>query len=218
MEARNELIQLTKELDVELDYAMQKLGVIDDEDIRAIEKQRREELKRQAKFRDEMIQKGHLEYTEIPSEKDFFEAVKKSKFFVCHFYRPSTMRCAIFDKHLTSLACLYGETRFCKINAEKSPFLCKRLGVKILPTLILCKENKVIDRIIGFDELGGVDDFESEELAWAISKRGILKYSGKPPASVMSASNAKQPNFTFHGKPLTKTIRGRSNDSDSDDD
>lgn len=38
------------------------------------------------------MSKGHGEYREIPSEKDFFAEVKESKNVVCHFYRDSTFR------------------------------------------------------------------------------------------------------------------------------
>lgn len=36
--------------------------------------------------------KGHGEYRDISSEKDFFSEVKDSKNVVCHFYRNSTFR------------------------------------------------------------------------------------------------------------------------------
>lgn len=40
----------------------------------------------------ELLTKGHGEYREIPSEKDFFSEVKESEKVVCHFYRNSTSR------------------------------------------------------------------------------------------------------------------------------
>jgi hypothetical protein len=67
--------------------------------------------------------KGHGEYTEIAEEKDFFEMAKKSSNFVCHFYRDDFFRCKVIDKHLNILARKHMETKFCKINAEKCPFL-----------------------------------------------------------------------------------------------
>lgn len=69
------------------------------------------------------IIQGHGEYTEIAEEKDFFEAAKKSANFVCHFYRDDFFRCKVVDKHLHLLARKHLETKFCKINAEKCPFL-----------------------------------------------------------------------------------------------
>jgi hypothetical protein len=43
-------------------------------------------------FLKDWLSKGHGEYREIPSEKDFFGEVKESKNVVCHFYRDSTFR------------------------------------------------------------------------------------------------------------------------------
>ena len=81
--------------------------------------------------------KGHGGYKEISSEKDFFDEVKTSKKAVVHFYRPTTLRCEIFDKHMALLAPKHLETRFVKLNAEKAPFLCERLQIRVIPTLLL---------------------------------------------------------------------------------
>ena len=81
--------------------------------------------------------KGDGVYKEIPSEKDFFDEIKNSKRAVVHFYRPTTDRCTIFDKHLEIIAPKYLEARFVKLNAEKAPFLCERLNIRVIPTLLL---------------------------------------------------------------------------------
>jgi len=47
---------------------------------------------------------GHGEYEDLPGEKELFDKTKKSERIVCHFYRDSTMRCKIVDKHLELLA------------------------------------------------------------------------------------------------------------------
>ncbi|PRQ22818.1 putative thioredoxin-like protein [Rosa chinensis] len=70
----------------------------------------------------------------------------------------------VVDKHLSILAKQHIETRFMKINAEKSPFLAEKLKIVVLPTLALIKNAKVDDYVVGFDELGGKDDFSTEEL------------------------------------------------------
>ncbi len=48
----------------------------------------------------------------------------------------------IMDMHLAKLAPLHPETRFVKINAEKSPFICERLRVFMLPTLAIVINNE----------------------------------------------------------------------------
>ena len=49
-----------------------------------------------------------------------------------------------------------------QINAEKSPYLTEKLRIFMLPTLALVKKEKVVDYVVGFDELGGTDDFSTE--------------------------------------------------------
>ena len=98
---------------------------------------------------------GHGTYSEITNEKEFFECAKKSDNFVCHFYRPSTARCDIVDKHLRTIAQNHLECRFVRINAEKCPFLVEKFLVVVLPTITICMKGKVLDHIVGFDDIGG---------------------------------------------------------------
>ena len=46
------------------------------------------------------------------------------------------------DKHLAILAPKHVETRFVKLNAEKCPFLCERLSIRVIPTLLLIVDGK----------------------------------------------------------------------------
>ena len=56
------------------------------------------------------------------------------------------------DKHLAILAKKHIETRFVKINAEKSPFLAEKLKIVVLPTLALIKNAKVDDYVVCYIE------------------------------------------------------------------
>ena len=49
-----------------------------------------------------------------------------------------------------------------QLNAEKAPYLTEKLRIFMLPTLALVKKEKVVDYVVGFDELGGKDDFTTE--------------------------------------------------------
>ena len=51
-----------------------------------------------------------------------------------------------------------------QINAEKSPFLTERLKVWMLPTLALIRSGSTVDYVVGFQDLGGVDDFPTSVL------------------------------------------------------
>lgn len=92
-------------------------------------------MKKHQEKKQEWLRQGHGEYSEIPEEKEFFNVTKNSENVVCHFYREETFRCKILDKHLAILAKKHVETKFCKINADKTPFLCDRLKIRTIPTV-----------------------------------------------------------------------------------
>ena len=170
-------------------------------------------MKKQVSLRESWKAEGHGTYSEVTEEKDFFEVCKRSKKVVCHFYRESTFRCKILDKHFGLLAPKHLEAKFVKLSVDRAPFLCQRLKIRILPTIACVVDGKTKDYIKGFDDLGGHDEFSTEMLAWRLGTTGVLKYSGnllEPPNERKTAK--KQ--FTYHSK---KTIRQSAQTSDSDD-
>ncbi|CAK9187081.1 unnamed protein product [Ilex paraguariensis] len=85
----------------------------------------------------------------------------------------------VMDKHLSILAKQHIETRFVKIQAEKSPFLAEKLKIVVLPTLALVNNAKVDDYVVGFDELGGTDDFSTGELEERLAKAQVIIFEGE---------------------------------------
>jgi hypothetical protein len=120
---------------------------------------------------------GHGEYRECHDQKQFFEEVKKEQRAVIHFYRPSTRRCEILDKHLAALAHKHIETKFMRVDAEKSPFIAERLKIWMLPTLVLVKDGKTEHSVVGFDELGGGDNFPTAALEQLLLKHDAVMES-----------------------------------------
>ena len=174
-------------------------------------------MKKASAQRQEWISIGHGKYEELPGEKEFFEACKKSNKMVCHFFRDSTMRCKIVDKHLSALAPKHLETRFVKLSVERAPFLCERLKIRILPTIAVVINNVTKDYIKGFDDLGGVDDFSTEMLEWRLACSDAINYSGnilEPPSSEKSRQDKGQGLI----QRAHKTIRDSNLSSDEDDD
>ena len=156
---------------------------------------------------------GHGTYSEIADEREFFDTCKKSQHVVCHFYRDSTFRCKIVDKHLEALARQHIETKFVKINAEKVVFLIERLRIKVMPTIALIRDNKPIDYIVGFNDLGNTDDFKTDMLEWRIATTGVIEYSGdllKPPDAEKSKKHINTK--------AKSSIRGSNFNDSSDDD
>jgi hypothetical protein len=156
--------------------------------------------------------KGHGVYSEITEEKEFFEVCKKSEKVVCNFFRESTFRCKIVDKHLSLLAPRHLETRFVKLSVERAPFLCERLKIRMLPTIGLVVDGKTKDFIKGFDELGGSDDFSTDLLEWRLGCGGAIDYSGNLLEPPLPASKKQ---LSVHSK---QTIRDSALDSSDSDD
>ncbi|XP_006001427.1 thioredoxin domain-containing protein 9 [Latimeria chalumnae] len=209
-----QILQSVRTAEETLDTEIEKLGKVDEDGLECLKEKRLEALKKAQQQKQEWLSKGHGEYREIPSEREFFQEVKESKNVVCHFYRDSTFRCKIIDKHLAILAKNHIETKFLKVNVEKAPFLTERLRIKVLPTLALVKDGKTKDYVVGFTDLGGCDDFTTEILEWRLGCANIINYSGnlEPPFQSKKKSGRR---FLSMEK---KTIRGKNYDSDSDED
>ena len=169
-------------------------------------------MKQAADLKEQWIKNGHGKYEELGEEKDFFDACKKSSKLVCHFYRDSTFRCKIVDKHLALLAPKHIETRFVKLSVDRAHFLCQRLKIQVLPTIAVVIDNKATDYIKGFDDLGGVDDFKTEMLEWRLGCADAINYSGnilEPPGATKTKP--------FLSRLPPKTIRSGHISSDDDD-
>nr|CEL68568.1 TPA: thioredoxin domain-containing protein [Neospora caninum Liverpool] len=140
------------------------------DDISNWREKRMQQIKEARNKQDLYRQQGHGKYEEIV-EEEFLPAVTKSKLAICHFFSPTFDRCKVMDKHLTELALLHVETRFVKLNAEKAPFFSQKLHIRCLPSVVLFKDGIAVHTIVGFTELGGVDDFRRAKL-----ERLLLKY------------------------------------------
>jgi hypothetical protein len=165
--------------------------LLDDTDALAqIRAKRLAELKAQHEQKQKWMAAGHGEYQELGGggqnssdvAKEFFAANKASENLVVHFYRPSTRLCDVFHAHLQKLAPKHLETRFVKINVENcdkegsgASFLVDRLGIVIMPTLLLVKNSRAIHHIRGFDELGSSENFSTNNLAFVLGVHGVLK-------------------------------------------
>ena len=147
----------------------------DDPQLQAIlQKMKDQQLKAVKKARDD----DDDDYTDKPKDKEnvwygeyqdivedeFLPYVTKADSSVCHFYHNDFERCKIIDKHLQILAPKHKECKFLKLNAEKSPFFVNKLQVKVLPTICLFKKGVLVDKIVGFEDLGGKDDFKTIDL------------------------------------------------------
>ncbi|KAI8464791.1 MAG: thioredoxin-like protein [Monoraphidium minutum] len=185
------VLSVAKRLEDQLDNQLHKLENLNDDDLERIRQKRIDEMRRQQDQAREWAAKGHGTYSELQEEKQFFKEVKGEERVVAHFYRDN-WPCKVMDKHLGILCNKHLETKFVKINAEKSPYLTEKLKVWMLPTLALIKNEKVVDYVVGFDDLGGKDDFTTEMLEERLAAADAVKLDGGLLAA-MGSGAARQP-------------------------
>lgn len=160
-----------------------------DDDLEILRAKRLEKMKAASRKREMYLANGHGTYVALGEGKqgadvarEFFEASKVSERLVVHFYRPSTRFCDVFHSHLMKLTPKHLETRFVKINVEDGEnsgvrFLVERLGIVVMPTLLIVKNRKADHQIQGFDELGGNENFSTSALACVLAAHGAIHLS-----------------------------------------
>ena len=146
----------------------------DDEVLRGFRAERMKELKAKHEEHAKNMAAGHGQYEEI-TEEQFLPKVTKSKFIVVHFFHKDFERCKIMDHHLNIISKQHTESKFCSIDAEKCPFFVAKLQIQMLPTVICFMDGVAFDRIVGFEELGGKDEFPTLLLTRKLVKTGCLK-------------------------------------------
>jgi thiol-disulfide isomerase/thioredoxin len=183
------------------------VNIDDDEGLQSIRERRLRQLQQQHDQNKKWKELGHGTYTELGSggsggtstdiAKEFFKTTKESDRVVIHFYRPSTRSCDAFHALLSKLAPKHVETKFIKINVEgadhengtSASFLVEKLGVIIMPTLVLVKDRKVVHHLRGFDELGGTEDVSPQMLAHVLGLYGVtdLQDDEEVPEEILKA-------------------------------
>lgn len=107
-------------------------------------------------------------------EREIVEATACIPSLVIHFTSPEFKRCKIMTEHLIELARMYECTRFMEIRAQEAPFLVAKMSIKVLPCVICIVDALAVDRIVGFEGLGGTDEFETKALEERLKKCKVL--------------------------------------------
>mmetsp|Transcript_42204 Transcript_42204/g.126416 ORF Transcript_42204/g.126416 Transcript_42204/m.126416 type:complete len:112 (-) Transcript_42204:1782-2117(-) len=66
------------------------------------------------------------------------------------------------------------------IRFQDAPFFTVKLNIKMLPCLVCFVGGNSIHRVVGFDGLGGVDDFETYRLEEQLIASGTVVPEAKP--------------------------------------
>ncbi|KAH8830452.1 thioredoxin-like protein [Flagelloscypha sp. PMI_526] len=127
---------------------------------------------------------GHGKLSELTDEKEIIRITARNPRCLVHFFHNKFQRCAIMDKHLSKLAPKYFDTLFLRVFVENVPWLVERLGIKILPCVICFVDGIAKERLVGFEELGNEDGFETATLELRLSMTGKSFSSHKSLKSV----------------------------------
>lgn len=157
-------------------------GLDDDPEVQRIRDSRIREMKRVYEARAENIAKGHGQYRDIVQD-EFLPEVTSSEKVIVHFYHKDFARCKVMDMRLGELAPRHLESKFLRIDAEKTPFFVEKLQVKILPTVICFIDGIAVHHIIGFEGLTAglaadkLDEWPVSALARELALAKAIVYS-----------------------------------------
>jgi len=200
------------EEEAKIDQMLNKLENMDTDDMEKLREVRKKRMIAEAKRLQMLRGQGHGEYREISGEKDFFKEIKNAPAACVHFYRPSTLRCGIIDRHMRRCAQKYVGCKFVKINAEKCPYLTEKLHIWCLPSIVLIVDGKTHYTCVGLNDFGGSDDFSDECFEYVLGMQGMFKYTGDDPEELEGGPKQKGTKVDRQQK---SSIRQRD-DSDSD--
>lgn len=158
--------------------------------MQSLKQQRMDAMK--ADYEEKQLNKtlGHGTYSEIV-ESEFLPLVTKTKYVVVAFYHKDFERCKIVDMHLAKICREHEEARFVRLDAEKAPFFITKLGIQMLPTIICFVEGIAYDRIVGFEEIGGADDFPTINLTRRLIRGGVLWANNRKEKGQMKIKKGK---------------------------
>lgn len=163
----------------------------DDEDdpvLESIRQRRMAEMKQEQIRKAESIARGHGQYRTIAQDDFLPECTGSSEFVAVHFFHNEFERCRIMDHHLKLVAPVHTTCKFLRLDAEKAPFFISKLQVRTLPSLLVFREGKVVDRLTGFEGLSkdpnDPDKWETSRLQEWLASTGAIEYK-RPAAELL---------------------------------
>lgn len=168
------LVGAAKNIEKELDNEIERLNHMQDDDLEAIRKRRMVQMKNDAENRALWKRNGHGTLQHL-TEKDFFARAKGTQRMVVIFFRPGTSRYAAdLNDHIAKVAEHHLETLFATIDAGKAPFLCDKLKIRVLPSLVLLKDSEIDKVLVGLDQLSHTGKFTTEGIEKRLFDFGIV--------------------------------------------
>lgn len=173
--------QLAGDQDDENDADSEFDDLLDDPALDELRDQRIEEMKQANMKKMEDIARGHGQYRTISQDEFLPECTGSSEYVAVHFFHKDFQRCHIMDKHLKQIALEHTECKCLRIDAEKAPFFVAKLQIRTLPTLLIFRHGKAVDRLTGFeglvDDPSHPDEWSTRRLAEWMAQTGAIQYT-----------------------------------------
>lgn len=162
------ILGAVQQVEQNLDRELNTLSNLEDDDYEAIRKKRLAQMKKKAEDQVLWKRRGHGALVPI-AEKEFFGHCKEAERVVVMLTRKGTLRYSDdMESYFARVAERHLETFFAVIDADKSPFLCEKFHIRVMPSIILVKNHEV-DKI-----LPGLDAFaQNGKFSIAITERRL---------------------------------------------
>lgn len=152
----------------------------DDPVLEELRQRRMEELKQAQQKRAQHLALGHGQYRQINQDEFLPECTGSSEFVAVHFFHKAFERCKIMEHHLKRIAPHHVECKFLCIDVEKAPFFVEKLQIRTLPTLIVFRGGKAVQRLTGFEGLqvtpDDPDTWKTENLQEWLAQTGAIDF------------------------------------------
>jgi len=149
-------------------------------ELEAIRERRIREMREMQMKKAEQKSLGHGEVRTITQDEFLPECTGKSEWVAVHFFHKEFNRCTIMDHHLKLIAPKHLSCKFLRMDAEKAPFFIHKLCIKTLPTLIVFREGKNVERLTGFEGLiidpSEPDKWHTGRLEQWLASTGAIQY------------------------------------------
>ena len=97
-----------------------------------------------------MLKKGKIENVREVTDMEFEEVVKSESAVIVDLWAPWCMPCRAVEPVFEELSNEYrNKVSFLRLNVDDNPGVPGRFGVRGIPTFLLFKNGKLVDRVVG---------------------------------------------------------------------